>query len=260
MAHSRSKERFRRVGTGSTEQMDPTGDHCMFPCSGSKTQAHKQRTGEGRGEGAWGQPWWVTGVLVCWRPGSTWCTRADRLQLPEELEGGACSVIRRSHLGIWVQLWNLNPKSRGGSREAGALEMQAFVSVLKALGMSRSERMDWMAREKGVRVAVFYSWDTRGCKGSLQPFKCINSRLTHRRKRYDSIDRQKFSWQVSGLWADRRTSWKVKQETAVSTPVTGGNQVHATGPQANLCRCYSLWFPRTPSSVETWSYFIAVLV
>lgn len=38
--------------------------------------------------------------------------------------------------------------------------MQAFVNVLKALGMSRSENewTEWQG--KGVRVAVFYSWDT----------------------------------------------------------------------------------------------------
>ena len=51
----------------------------------------------------------------------TWCTRADRLQLPE-VEGGACSVIRRSHLGIWVQLWNLNPKSRAAAVRQGHLK------------------------------------------------------------------------------------------------------------------------------------------
>lgn len=93
MAHSRSKERFRQVGPGSTgRQMDPTGDHCMFPCSGSKTQAHKQRTGEGRGQGAWG-PALVSHrrFCVCWGDQGNYLAREQTgLQLPE-VEGGACS-------------------------------------------------------------------------------------------------------------------------------------------------------------------------
>lgn len=53
----------------------------------------------------------------------TACRRADGLPLPEA-EGGACSVMRRSHLGIWVQLWNLNPKSRAAVGGQGHLKFR----------------------------------------------------------------------------------------------------------------------------------------
>lgn len=71
----------------------------------------------------------------------------SRLQLPE-VEGSALLCDKTLTPGDLGSAWNLNPKSRAAAGRQGALEMQVFVNVLKALGMSRSENEWQICRER----------------------------------------------------------------------------------------------------------------
>ena len=105
--------------------MDPTGDDCMFQRLGSKTQAHKWRSGQARGEEPWGQPWWVTAVLrLPERSGKsrrggeqTDCGSWRRRAAPALDE-----MLTPGDLGSALES---EPQEQGGSREAGALEISA---------------------------------------------------------------------------------------------------------------------------------------
>lgn len=65
------------------------------------------------------------------------------------------------------------PSGGGSDLEAGALEMQAYVEMLKALTMSRNEKE---RHGEGVIVVVFYSSEPAK-DVRMSPSECIKSRL-----------------------------------------------------------------------------------
>ena len=91
---------------------------------GFKNTSPQTEDGGARGKGAWGQPWQVTGVLcLLGRPGKLLGARAQT-DCGSRRWRAVPAVVRRSHLGIWVQLWNLNPKSRAAAVRQGHLKFR----------------------------------------------------------------------------------------------------------------------------------------
>lgn len=69
--------------------MDPTGNHCMFPCSGSKTQARKQRTGEHGEKGPGASLGKSPASCVCWGDRGSYLVH-ERRQTAAPGGGGRC--------------------------------------------------------------------------------------------------------------------------------------------------------------------------